>query len=119
MGAVRRASEGKFAYIYHFTRIVGDKREKLKKKKRAFGILIDRDVFVALAVVVARHPIFMKVTVRSILVLLQAAKYPDKLDKLFILQNFANLQGVGFKINRDLTKSAPFQFGFTCYICLI
>ena len=32
---------------------------------------------------------------------MQAAKYPDKLDKLFILQNFANLQGIGFKINRD------------------
>ena len=51
------------AYIYHFMRIVGDKREKVKKIKRAFGILIGRDVFVALAVVVARHPIFMKVTV--------------------------------------------------------
>lgn len=64
MGAVPRTSEGKFAYIYHFTRIVGDKREKVKKKKkRAFGILIARDVFVTLAVVVARHPIFMKVTV--------------------------------------------------------
>ena len=62
MGAVPRTSEGKFAYIYHFTRIVGDKREKVKKK-RAFGVLIDRDVFVSLAVVVARQPIFMKVTV--------------------------------------------------------
>ena len=42
------------------------------------------------------------------MVLLQAAKYPDKLDKLFILQNFANLQGIGFKINRDSNKDGLF-----------
>ena len=53
-----------------------------------------------------------------------AEKYPDKLGKLFTLQNIANLQGIGFnldfvfKICRDLTKSASFQFGFTRCICL-
>ena len=42
----------------------------------------------------------------------------DKLDKLFALQNIAKLQGIGFtlvfgfKIYRDLTRSATFQFGF-------
>ena len=48
-----------------------------------------------------------------------AEKYPDKLDKLFTLQNIASLLGIGFtldfgfKIFWDLTKSAPFQLGFT------
>ena len=43
----------------------------------------------------------------------------DKLDKLFTLQNIANLQGMGFtldfgfKIYRDLNKSAIVQFRFT------
>ena len=38
--------------------------------------------------------------------------YPDKLEKLFTLKNIANLQGIGFTLNfgfkiyRDLTKSA-------------
>ena len=56
----------------------------------------------------------------SILVLLQTrmikcGKVPDKLDKLFTLQNIANLQGVGFtldfgfKIHRDLTKIGTFS----------
>ena len=42
-------------------------------------------------------------------------KYPDKLDKLFTLQNIANLQGIGltldfgFTIYKDLTKSAVFN----------
>ena len=48
----------------------------------------------------------------------------DRLDKFSTLQNIANLQGIGFtlhlgfKIYRDLTKSATFQFGFPCCICL-
>ena len=61
----------------------------------------------------------------SILVLLQTAeKYLDKLDILFTLQNIASLLGIGltldfgFKIYRDLTKSAPFQLGFTRCISL-
>ena len=43
-------------------------------------------------------------------------KYPDKLDKLFTLQNIANLQGIGltsdfgFRIYGDLTKSAVFNW---------
>ena len=42
-------------------------------------------------------------------------KYPDKLDKSFTLQNIANLQGIGltldfgFRMYRDLTKSAVFN----------
>ena len=57
-------------------------------------------------------------SVSSILVFLvwpNVEKYPDKLDKLFTLQNFANLQGIGptldfgFRIYRDLTKSAVFN----------
>ena len=65
----------------------------------------------------------------SLLVLLQTRmikceKYPDKLDKLFTLQNIGSLLGIGFtldfgfKIHRDLTKSAPFQLGFTRCISL-
>ena len=49
----------------------------------------------------------------------KAEKYPNKLDKLFTPQNIANLQGIGFKIYRDLTKPAPFQFRLTRCICLI
>ena len=51
-------------------------------------------------------------------------KHLDKLDKLFTLQNIANLQGIGFtldfgfKIYRDLTESAPFPLGFTRCISL-
>ena len=54
----------------------------------------------------------------------QIRKVSDKLDKLFALQNIAKLWGIGFtlvfgfKIYRDLTKSATFQFGFMCCICL-
>ena len=73
---------------------------KKLKKKRAF-ILIAKNVFVALAVVVAKAP-YIHESDSSILVLLQAEKYPDKLDKLIKPQNFANLQGIGFKIYRDL-----------------
>ena len=67
---------------------------------------------------VAKAP-YIHESYSSILVLPQAEKYPDAMEKLFILQNFENLQGIGFKIYRDLTKSAPFQFGFTRSICLI
>ena len=48
----------------------------------------------------------------------KAEKYPNKLDKLFTPQNIANLQGIGFKIYRDLTKPAPFQFRLMRCICL-
>ena len=54
----------------------------------------------------------------------QIRKVSDKLDKLFALQNIAKLWGIGFtlvfgfKIYRHLTKSATFQFGFVCCICL-
>ena len=56
--------------------------------------------------------------------MIKCGKYPDKMDKLFTVQNIAILQGIGinldfgFKIYKDLTKSAPFQLGFTCYIRL-
>jgi len=56
--------------------------------------------------------------------MIKGGKYPDSLDKLFTLQNIANLQDIGFtldfgfKIYRDLTKSAPFQFVFTRCIYL-
>ena len=89
--------------------------EKSKKKTADF-ILIARDVFIALAVVVAKAPYINK-SDSSIfnwfyckLVWSNAEKYSDKLDKLFTLQNIANLQGIGFtldfgfKIHRDLTK---------------
>ena len=90
--------------------------------------MIGRDVYVAPAVVVVKTP-YIHESDSSIwfyckLVLSNAEKYPDKLDKLFTLQNIANLQGIGFtldfgfKIYRDLTKSAPVQFGFTRCICL-
>ena len=56
--------------------------------------------------------------------MIKCGKYPDKPDKLFTLQNIANLQGIGitvdfgFKIYKDLTKWTPFQLGFKCYISL-
>ena len=56
--------------------------------------------------------------------MIQGGKVSDRLDKFTTLQNIANLQGtgftldLGFKIYRDLTKSATFQFGFPCCICL-
>ena len=71
--------------------------------------MIARDVFVALAMQ-AR--------------MIKSGKVSDKLDKLFALQNIAKLQDIGFtldsgfKIYRDLTKLATFQFGFMCLICL-
>ena len=50
-----------------------------------------------------RHPIFMKITVPfwfyGKLVRSNAEKYPGKLDKLFTLQNIANLQGIGFTLD--------------------
>ena len=47
----------------------------------------------------------------SILVLLQTrmikcGKVPDKLDKLFTLQNIANLQGVGFTLDLALLPNS-------------
>ena len=84
-------------------------KERKKEKKKNTYILIAREVFVALAVQ-AR--------------MIKSGKVSDKLDKLFALQNIAKLQGIGFtlvfgfKIYRDLTKSATFQFGFMCCICL-
>ena len=91
-------------------------------------ILMAGDVLVALAVVVAKAP-YIHQSDSSILVLLQTrmikcGKVSDKLEKLFILQNIANLQGIGltldfgFKTYKDLTKSATFQFGFTLCVCL-
>ena len=71
--------------------------------------MIARDVFVALAVQTR---------------MIQCGKVSDRLDKFSTLQNIANLHGieftldVAFKIYRDLTKSATFEFGFTCCICL-
>ena len=84
-------------------------KERKKERKKNTYILIAREVFVALAVQ-AR--------------MIKSGKVSDKLDKLFALQNIAKLQGIGFtlvlgfKIYRDLTKSATFQFGFMCCICL-
>ena len=109
--SVGKRSSPVFAILRELTAI----NAKNFLKNRAF-ILIARDVFVALAVVVAKAP-YIHESDSAILILLQAEKYPDTMDKLFILQNFANLQGIEFKIYRDLTKSAPFQFGFTRSIC--
>ena len=75
-----------------------------------------------------RRPILMKVTVPfwfyCKLVWSNAEKYPDKLDKLFTLQNIANLQGIGFsldfgfKIHRDLTKTGTFSIRIHALHCL-
>ena len=65
-------------------------RKSLKTKEGGF-ILIGRDFYVALAVVVAKTP-YVHESDSSIwfyckLVLSNAEEYPDKLDKLFTLQN--------------------------------
>ena len=91
LGCGPQDSLGKFTYICHFKRVDGNKCEKVKKQKKAGLILIGRDVYVALAVVVAKTP-YIHESDSSIwfyckLVLSNAEKYPDKLDKLFTLQN--------------------------------
>ena len=88
-----------------------NKREKVKKEKNRAFILIAKDVFVALSVVVAKapyiHEIDSSILVYCKLVWSKTEKYPDSLDKLFTLQNMANLQDIGstldfgFKIYRD------------------
>ena len=54
LGCGPQDSVGKFNFICHFKRVDGNKREKLKKKTHF--ILIATDVFIALAVVVAKAP---------------------------------------------------------------
>ena len=63
-------SVGKFNFICHFKRVGVNKRGKVKKKKSAHFILIARDIFVALAVVVAKVPDIHE-SDSSILVLLE------------------------------------------------
>ena len=122
-------SVGKFTYICQFKRVDGNKHKKVFFKKRTH-ISIARDVFLALGFIVAKAP-YSHESDSSISVLLQLIwsnaekyRYPNKLEKLFTLQNIANLQGFWFtldfcfKIYRDLTKSAPFQFGLMRCICL-
>ena len=88
--------------------------------------MIARDVSVALAVIVAKAPYIQEsgsgFTANS---QVKCGKVSaDKLDKLFTIQNTANLQRIaftldfGFRIYGDLTKSVPFRLGFTRYICL-
>ena len=71
--------------------------------------MIARDVFVALSVVVAKapyiHEIDSSILVYCKLVRSKTEKYPDSLDKLFTLQNMANLQDIGFTLD----------FGFKIY----
>ena len=71
--------------------------------------MIARDVFVTLSVVVAKapyiHEIDSSILVYCKLVLSKKEKHPDSLDKLFILQNMANLQDIGFTLD----------FGFKIY----
>ena len=106
---------GKFTYICQFKRVDGNKRKKSSFKK----MHIHFDIFIALAVVVAKAP-YSHESDSSISVLLQltwsnAEKYwyPNKLEKLFTLQNIANLQGFGFtldfwfRIYRDRCGSTP------------
>ena len=87
------------------------KKLRKEKNKRAF-ILIGSDVFVALAVVVAKAPYILE-SDSSILVLLQARKTKSGKVSEFVVQivyttNIASdrftLDFV-FKIYRDLTKS--------------
>ena len=100
---------GKFTYICHFKR-VEIKAKMLKQKKRAF-ILITRDIFVALAVVVAKAPYILE-SDSSILVLLQArmikcGKVSEFLGQIFNATKhcIGFTLDFGFKIYRDLTKS--------------
>ena len=112
LGCGPQDSVRKFTYICH-VKTVGINAKKLKKKKngnkKSAFILIARDVFVALTVQTR---------------MIKCGKVSDRLDKFSTLQNIANLHGieftldVAFKIYRDLTKSATFEFGFTCCICL-
>ena len=118
LGAVAKTPQGS-SPIFAILREMKEKRERYflkktekerkKERKKNTYILIAREVFVTLAVQ-AR--------------MIKSGKVSDKLDKLFALQNIAKLQGIGFtlvfgfKIYRDLTKSATFQFGFMCCICL-
>ena len=71
--------------------------------------MIAREVCVALSVVVAKAPYIHEID-SSILVYCKRVrskteKYPDSLDKLFTLQNMANLQDIGFTLD----------FGFKIY----
>ena len=55
LGCGPQDSVGKLNFICHFKSVDGNKRGKVKKKNAHF-ILIARDVFIALAVVVAKAP---------------------------------------------------------------
>ena len=75
--------------------------------------MIGRDVYVALAVVVAKTP-YIHESDSSIwfyckLVLSNAEKYPDKLDKLITLQNIKTLETLRYpEIGVRVTGSAMF-----------
>ena len=111
-------SVGKFTYICQFKRVAGNKHKKVFLKKRTH-ILIARDVFLALGFIVAKAP-YSHESDSSISILLQLIwsnaekyRYPNKLEKLYTLQNIANLQGFGFtldfwfRIYRDRCGSTP------------
>ena len=80
--------------------------KEVKKEKTRAIILIARDVFVALSVVVAKAPYIQEIDssilVYCKLVLSKKEKHPDSLDKLFTLQNIANLQDIGFTLDFGL-----------------
>ena len=95
--------------------------KKLKKKTRIR--LITKDVFAALAVVVAKAPYFHE-SDNSTLVLLQTRmikceKVSGFVGKIVFTTNIPNLRSIGFtlsfwsKISRDLTKLALFYFGYS------
>ena len=60
LGCGPQDSVGKFNFFCHFKSVDGNKCGKVKKKKPADFILIARDVFIALAVVVAKAPYINK-----------------------------------------------------------
>lgn len=95
--------------------------KKLKKKTRIR--LITKNVFAALAVVVAKAPYFHE-SDNSTLVLLQTRmikceKVSGFVGKIVFTTNIPNLRSIGFtlsfwsKISRDLTKLALFYFGYS------
>ena len=108
LGCGPQDSIGKFTYICHLERDEINAKKLQKEKTRAI-ILIAKDVFVALSVIVAEahciHEIDSSILVYCKLVLSKKEKHPDSLDKLFTLQNMANLQDIGFTLD----------FGFKIY----
>ena len=103
LGCGPQDSVGKFSYTFYFKRVDGNKREKVKKKKTRIH--------------------FDKTNCKLVWTNAENIRI-SWTNCMFTLQNIANLQGngftldFGFKIYRDLTKSAHFQFEFTRCVCL-